>query len=155
MAPVVRLRCHALVGLVVAIVVVVIGCDKGHPKAAEGKVIPRGRILKNGLPLKPSEQVMERMPPGDPGGQVNFITLGTANAGMEIPASILPEPPGSFDVIGAEGKGIPPGRYRVVVFLGPYGGKDELKGKYSRDNSKIDVEVKPGEDIVIDLANYP
>jgi hypothetical protein len=155
MAPVIRFRCHAWLGLLVAIVVVAVGCDKGHPKAAEGKVLAKGRILKNGLPLKPSEKVMDNMPPGDPGLQVIFITLGTADAGAEIQARILAEPPGTFDLVGAEGKGIPPGKYRVVVFLGPFGGKDEFKGKYSRENSKIDVEVKPGEDVVIDLANFP
>jgi hypothetical protein len=118
-------------------------------------VIPKGRILKNGLPLKPSENVLANMPPGDPGLQIVFIKIGTADAGTELSARIMAEPPGTFDLIGAEGKGIPPGKYRVVVILAPFGGQDELKGKYGRDNSKIEVEVKPGEDLIIDLANYP
>ena len=86
-------------------------------------MLPKGRILKNGLPLKPSENATLNMPPGDPGLEVIFIKLGTADAGAEIPARILAEPPGTFDLVGAEGKGIPPGKYRVVVFLGPFGGR--------------------------------
>jgi hypothetical protein len=142
-------------GVLVGILVVAAGCNSDQPKAEAGKVIAKGRILKNGLPLKPSEKAMAKMPPGDSGLEVIFIKLGTADAGEEIRARILDEPPGTFDLIGAEGKGIPPGRYRVAITLGPFGSADELKGKYSRDNSKIDIEVKPGEDVVIDLANYP
>jgi hypothetical protein len=148
----------ATLGLLCTTIAIVagVGCKPStEPRAAEGKVIPKGRILKNGLPLKISESSQANVPPGDPGLQITFIKLGGADAGTEHVARIIPEPPGSFDLIGAEGKGIPPGRYRVAVALAPFGGKDELKNKYSRENSKIEIEIKAGEDVVIDLANFP
>jgi hypothetical protein len=156
MTSVVRLRFAAAFVALVGVLLVVVGCDSsGRPKAEAGKVIPKGRILKNGLPLKPSENTLAKMPPGDPGMEIVFIKLGGADAGEEIRARIQEEPPGTFDLIGAEGKGITPGRYRVAITLGPFGSKDEFKGKYSREKSKIDIEVKEGEDVVIDLANFP
>jgi len=146
----------SVIGLLIALLVFAAstGCKDG-PRAAEGKVIPKGRILKNGLPLKVGESGQPGVPPGDPGLQVIFVKLGGADAGTEYNARIIPEPPGSFDLIGAEGKGIPPGRYRVMIILAVVGGNDELKGKYGRENSKVEIEVKQGEDVVIDLANFP
>lgn len=123
--------------------------DKSAP--AEGRVKPRGRLLENGLPLKVDTT---NMPPGDPGMKITFVRLGSADAGEEIAARIFEAAEGSFELIGADGKGIPPGKYRVTVTVGPEGGADRLKGKYSRDKSKIEVEVKEGQDLVIDVANY-
>jgi hypothetical protein len=137
---------------VVICVIAVTGCNSGQPRATEGNVIPKGRILKNGLPLKPTGGTGGLLPPGDAGLQVIFIKIGTIDAGTEIAATIKDES-GTFELIGNEGKGIPPGKYRVAVYLGPAGSADELKGKYSRENSKIEVEVKKGEDLIIDLAN--
>ena len=62
--------------------------------------------------------------------------------------------PGAFEIVGQDAKPIPPGRYRVAVGLGREGGTDELQGKYGPQNSPIEVEVRPGEDLVIDLNNY-
>ena len=155
MTSVARLRWGVAFVALAGFVVMAAGCNDGQPKPEAGKTIPKGRILKNGLPLKPTEKTLANMPPGDPGMEVVFIKVGGADAGEEIPARIKDEPPGSFDLVGAEARGIPPGKYRVAITLGPVGGRDELKGKYSRENSKIEVEVKEGEDVVIDLANYP
>lgn len=141
-------------GLVLAGVfgVLAAGCTpSGVPEADDGKVIPEGRILKNGLPVRPTAA---GLPPGDPGLKVTFIKVGTADAGKEMMANISDEEEGTFELVGPEGKGIPPGKYRVALFLGPEGGEDEFKGKYSRENSPIEVEVEEGKDLVIDLANY-
>lgn len=128
------------------------GCSKDSG-VAEGRTKPRGRILENGLPIKVETT---DLPPGDPGLQVTFIKLGGVDAGTEYNARITDAANGSFDLIGADGKGIPPGKYRVAITLAPFGSEsqDRLKGKYSRERSKIEVEVKPGEDVVIDLAQY-
>jgi hypothetical protein len=154
MTPVVRLRFGASLGLLCAVVIAA-GCNDHKPRAEEGKVIPKGRILKGGLPLQPAETASGKFPPGDPGMEIVFIKLGTADAGTEIKARLMEEPPGSFDLIGAEGRGITPGKYRVAIHLGPVGSADQLKGKYSRSQSKITIEVKEGEDVIIDLADYP
>lgn len=119
--------------------------------AAPGKVIPRGRLLRNGLPFRPPTA---QLPPGDPGYRVMFIKLRGPGAGTELRASLDAGGAGTFRLIGPEGRGIPPGRYRVAVFLGPEGGPDAFQGKYDWENSRIEVEVKRGKDLVIDLANY-
>ncbi len=127
-----------------------LGCaDKSAP--AEGRVKPRGRLLDNGLPVKVNTA---NMPPGDPGMKVTFVRIGSVDAGEAIDARIFEATEGSFELIGADGKGIPPGKYRVAVTLGAEGGADQLKGKFSREKSKIEVEVKEGEDLVIDIAKY-
>ena len=49
----------------------------------------------------------------------------------------------------------PPGRYRVrIVARSVKGAATSSQGKYSPENSRIEVEVKDGEDVVIDLATY-
>ena len=126
------------------------GCASKN-RTAEGRTKPKGRILENGLPIKIRT---ENLPPGDSGMKVTFIKIGSADAGEEIQAQITDAAEGSFELIGADAKGIPPGKYRVVILMAPEGGTDHFKGKYSREKSKIEVEVKDGEDLVIDVANY-
>jgi hypothetical protein len=126
------------------------GCGKDN--AALGpRVKPKGRILKNGLPLQYTESPNTRLPPGDPGMQVIFIKVGTSDAGTEIPARIVDPREGTFDLAGEDGNGIPPGKYRIAVILAPVGGTDVFKGKFDRTNSKIERELKGNEDVVIDV----
>ena len=142
-------RSHAVFSFFVLLLATA-GCgEKNGP--AEGRTMPKGRILENGLPVKVDTT---NLPPGDPGLQVTFIKLGGVDAGEEAEAQIIDAAEGSFELIGADGKGITPGKYRVAVTMAPYGSPDLLKGKYSRENSKIEVEVKEGEDLVIDLAKH-
>jgi hypothetical protein len=138
--------CVLLLGILLAC-----GCSRDSGGVAEGRIKPRGRILENGLPIKIDTT---NLPPGDPGLQVTFIRIGGVDAGTEYEARITDAASGAFDLIGADGKGIPPGKYRVAITLAPFGGTDALKGKFSRERSKIEIEVKPGEDVVIDLAQY-
>jgi hypothetical protein len=128
-----------------------VGCNSSAVRPEDGKVIPRGRILENGLPVKINAA---NLPPGDPGMSVTFIRIGSVDAGEEIEAQIIDAEECSFELIGADAKGIAPGKYRVAISLAPVGGQDQFKGKYNREKSKIEVEVKEGEDLVIDLANY-
>ncbi|MDW8244562.1 MAG: carboxypeptidase-like regulatory domain-containing protein [Thermogemmata sp.] len=127
------------------------GCSSKSGEVAEGRTKPRGRILENGLPIKIDTS---KLPPGDPGLQVTFIKLGGVDAGTEYEAVVTDSANGAFELIGKDGKGIPPGKYRVVITLAPFGSEDMLKGRFSRERSKIEIEVKPGEDVVIDIAQY-
>ncbi|MCS7021217.1 MAG: carboxypeptidase-like regulatory domain-containing protein [Gemmataceae bacterium] len=130
----------------------VLGCsNKSGGGVGEGRTKPRGRILENGLPIKIDTS---KLPPGDPGLQVTFIKLGGVDAGTEYEAVVTDSANGAFELIGKDGKGIPPGKYRVVITLAPFGSEDMLKGRFSRERSKIEIEVKPGEDVVIDIAQY-
>lgn len=143
-------RTAALAAILLLAVGLPLGCSS-KSETAEGRTKPKGRILENGLPIKAKTA---NLPPGDPGMNVTFIKIGSADAGEEIQAQIIDAAEGSFELIGADAKGIPPGKYRVAVTLAPQGSTDALKGKFSRDKSKIEVEVKPGEDLIIDIANY-
>jgi hypothetical protein len=136
--------------ILASLIILTLGCSK-KDQVAEGKTKPRGRLLQNGLPVKIDGT---NLPPGDPGMQIAFIRIGSVDAGEEIDAVILDATEGMFELIGPDGKGIPPGKYRVAVTLAPAGSADTLKGKFSREKSKIEVEVKAGEDLVIDLADY-
>jgi hypothetical protein len=147
--PVRRISPVSLV-VVVSILLLAVGCG-GKKDTAEGRTKPKGRILQNGLPVKVEAK---NLPPGDPGLQVTFIQIGTVDAGEEIDAQIIDAAEGTFELIGADAKGIPPGKYRVALLMAPAGSEDRLKGKFSREKSKIEVEVKEGEDLVIDIAQY-
>jgi hypothetical protein len=127
------------------------GCGDSAGETAEGRSKPKGRILENGLPINIRT---ENLPPGDPGMQVTFIKVGTADAGEEFEAQVLDAAEGSFELIGPDAKGIPPGKYRVAIVMAPVGGKDYFKGKYNREKSTIEVEVKADEDLVIDVAKF-
>jgi len=127
-----------------------VGCGKDDG-AGGPRVKPKGRILKGGLPLQFTENPNSRLPPGDPGMQVLFIKVGTADAGTEIPAKIIDAKDGTFELTGGDGKGIPPGRYRIAVILAPVGGTDVFKGKFDKTNSKIERDITGNEDLVIDV----
>jgi hypothetical protein len=105
----------------------------------------KGKLLKGGLPLKPSAN--EKLPPGDAGIRVFFYRVGGAEAGEEYHANVNPED-STFDL------GVPPGRYRIAVIMAPIGSEesgDRFKGKYNMQNSKIEREITGKEDLVIDL----
>src|SRR5262245_39000783 len=131
----------------------VVGCTPIEPTTpAATKEKPRCRLLRNGVPLKPAAG---RLEPGDNGIRVLLIPLAADDKDNKpISLLLLGDRPGTFELKGEDGRVVRPGRYRVVVSVGREGGKDELAGKYSLGNSKIEVEVKEDEDLVIELANY-
>ena len=63
---------------------------------------------------------------------------------------------GQYEVIGQDGKGIPPGKYRIsVVVAAAFTNEDKLKGRFDQDNSPIEREVLKGvkeQEIIIDLS---
>lgn len=150
MTPAMSLVKHSVLPSLCLGLLLLSGCSS-KTSVAEGRTKPRGRILENGLPIKVDTS---KLPPGDPGLQVTFIKIGGVDAGNEYEATITDSATGSFELIGADGKGIPPGEYRIAIVLAPHGSDDLLKGRFSREKSKIHIEVKPNEDVVIDIAKY-
>ena len=119
----------------------------------EKLVTARGKLTKNGGPLKAKAEGADRqLPPGEAGGSVSFVHADGPRAGQDEPGTFNLED-GTFQIIGVEGKGIPPGKYKVVVRLGTFGSPDQLQDQFSRDNSKVEVTVPDaGADaLVIDL----
>jgi hypothetical protein len=128
---------------------------KGQPfHAAPRKSVNAPSMMVGGQLQKMDQPALDKMeslsvvyypltPTGEPDKQAEFYW-----------ASVKPE--GTYEVLGKEGKGIPPGRYRISVILpAAFTNEDKLKGAFGPDNSKIirtvAKEVKVQE-INIDLA---
>ncbi len=88
---------------------------------------------------------------------MTFYPLEGAKTTEGYPVKVDPAT-GNFEITGADGKGIPPGKYRVAVsagaFVGGPGGpssKDPFEGKFGKDNSPIIREIDGKSEIIIDL----
>lgn len=132
--------------LVMVLAAFAAGCGGGgkDPATADGRVKPKGRVVKGGNPVDINTA---GLPPGDPGLQVIFIKPD----GVEIPARVTDAKAGAFELVGGDGKGIAPGKYKVAVLVAPSGGTDQLKGKFDRKNTKIEKDVNGTDEVVIDL----
>jgi len=119
------------------------GC--GGPKLIQVK----GQVIKDGAPLKSEE--------GDPPTSLTVIfspVVEGGNAEDAYRATILDPQQGTFEVPGRTGKGIPPGKYRIVI-MRPYGPNrdDLLNGAFSGQNGKPFVrELLESQELTIDLG---
>jgi len=96
----------------------------------------KGKVLRGGQPIKVGDKGMV---------QVRFIA---EDNGYTAPVAA----DGSFTLTGNEGKGIPAGKYKIAVLAyDPYPTKDLLGGKFSAMATPINRDVKPGDEVVIDL----
>jgi hypothetical protein len=123
-------------------VVLLAGC--GGPALIQ----PRGRLLKGGapLPLKDSEHVTIFFVP--------VVAEGRPHPGENY-AARYNRADGTFQATGKDGKGLPPGKYKVTV--GHFRRKtDLLDGAFSAANTPFvhDLDARSGE-IVLDLARPP
>ncbi len=83
----------------------------GCPQATEEKGFPvSGKVVENGAALKPPAG---NLPPGVKGVDVQFYALDASNLPGELYNAEVADD-GTFKVIG-KGKGLPAGKYRVVV----------------------------------------
>src|SRR5262245_29610513 len=71
---------------------------------SEPKVIVKGRVVANGQPLKAGSLEVTLQSAGSPDGKT---------PGRSFPATL--ERDGTFTVQGGEGKGFPPGTYKITV----------------------------------------
>lgn len=121
-------------GLVFALTALIIsGCG-------DGRLTPKGRVIRNGEPFKLGE------------GEGLRIVFAPAEAGAKTYDSYMATyKDGSFEVKGKDGKGLPPGKYRVG--LEHYKNKEDLfQGAYSPAKTPFVIEVTDdSKEIVIDL----
>ena len=109
----------------------------------EGRLNVMGKVLKGGAPLTVSEDEYVR---------VTFFPV-TADGGppKNTYAASYDGKSGTFRATGADGQGIPPGKYRIAVEH-EKNRRDLFKGGYDGDHSPfecdIDRRTKP---LVIDL----
>jgi hypothetical protein len=125
------LRCERSIVVVVALVLA--GCGGGY--TPDEGVVVEGKILQGGQPLEvPNREV------GLGSVEVQLIPTG-ALAGQVGVETALAEADGSFRVQGA-GRGIKPGKYKVVVYQHDQGmNSDKLQGAFSDQNSPIEVDI--------------
>jgi len=152
------------------------GCGGG-----KGKVYKvTGTLTKGGGPL-PASSASKTVPPGteeealgiemlfypfDKGERPPVPDQSDVDATPIDPYSATVQPNGDFTVLGPSGKGIPAGKYLVVVrqrdlkpgeslFTPGAAERDKLRGAFNEANSPIVVEV-PGDtaDLKIDLNEY-
>lgn len=90
----------------------------------ESRTVPvAGKIMRGGQAWSPKTELGNiSLPPGDPGATVIFFSKADPKAGMsgEFQATLNTDT-GTFTVAGPFGKGIPPGEYDVIVYMGAVG----------------------------------
>jgi hypothetical protein len=115
------------------------------PGCSGGTTVVRGKLVMDGTPyqLAANEQVL-----------LSFETI----AGPERSFAGLVKADGSFTVVGIDGNGVPPGRYRITIRSLQYGAGaepdsgDKFEGLFSDRDSPLTCEVKRGAPVTIDLA---
>jgi hypothetical protein len=129
-------------GVVVAALglVVLSGCGDGRLNA-------RGRILKGGAPFTVPEEDYIRV--------TFFPVTENGTPPKNTYAADFNGADGTFRAAGPDGRGIPPGKYRVALeYL--RGRKDLFKGAYDGDRSPYVFDVSAGmSEMVIDVAKRP
>ncbi len=122
--------------VLVLIALFVCGCG------GDGRIKARGRIVKNGQPFHVGE--------GE-GLRIIFSPPEATGTTYESYVAVFDNTDGSFKVAGKDGKGLPPGKYRVA--LEHLKKKQDLfKGAYSGKRTPIVREVtSSSNEIVIDL----
>lgn len=119
----------------------VLGCGGGGPP----QYVVKGRVTNGGevIPVKP---MVGRL-------RVWFV-LQEPSKPYDVKEAAVNPADGTFVVKGADGRGIPPGKYQVCIEwkddfpLGP----DKLDGKFNEANSRILRDIPAAEDIILDVA---
>jgi hypothetical protein len=121
------------------------GCNS---QPAEKVVSVRGKVTNAGAPLVVSGREI-----GLGRVEIAFHRLqadGTVDADFESAAA---DEQGNFTMRGRDGKGIQPGKYRIIVRQWDPDPTDKLAGKFSLENSKIEREVGASETTIeIDVS---
>jgi hypothetical protein len=121
-----------------AFLVLSVGCGQ-----SDGKLKISGKVTKAGTPFTV---------PDDEYVRVTFFPV-TSDGGppKNTYAANYNGNDASFQAIGGDGHGIPPGKYRVAVEHEKKGG-DAFKGKYDGDRSPFEFEIdQTTKPLVIDL----
>ena len=128
--------------LLVAAMLPLAGCRQYEP--------PANRLVNDDMPLEVDgrEAAIGYV-------AVRLYRIENGEVAAEPASDDMVEADGTFRIFGREGKGVPPGTYRVEVLqYDPYP-NDALGGRFSREQSPIEVEVNEANDgLQIDLSDY-
>lgn len=123
------------------LVAFVSGCGGGTPH-----IQVKGALLNNNKALAAKES-----------DQLTLAFFGQSQDGKDVyaPATYKWED-GTFVVVG-EGKGIPPGKYKISLLWTAFEGSeddDRFRGAFSQENTPLEytVTADPNQEIVIDLS---
>jgi hypothetical protein len=109
-------------------------------------VKPNGKLVKGGKPFALSDKGVFN---------VAFYKESDKAGATAYPAEMKPPHGPSFELVGKERKGVPPGKYRVSVEArDPYSADapDMLGGQYSAQNSTLIVDVTSSDkEVIVDL----
>jgi hypothetical protein len=124
----------------VVVCLVATGCGDGMLKT-------QGRLVKSGQSFIPGE-----------GEFIQILFVPIFPDGKPPPdyyAAVVDQATGTFRPSGKDGKGMPPGKYRLSIELMKER-KDQFKGSFDAENSPFiyDVDASTPE-IVVDLDNPP
>jgi hypothetical protein len=113
----------------------------------DGRLTTRGRLVKGGAPFTVPEEEYVRV--------TFFPITADGKPPKNTYASTYNGADGTFRAHGPDGKGIPPGKYRIAIEH-EAGRKDRFQGAYDGDRSPFvfDIDARTRE-IVIDLDNPP
>jgi hypothetical protein len=109
----------------------------------DGRLHARGRVVKGGVRFTVPEDEYVRVTffPVTPDGKPPLNTYAAAYNGAD----------GTFRAVGADGRGIPPGKYRIAIEH-QRKKRDLLKGAYDGDRSPFVYDIDAGtKDLIIDL----
>jgi hypothetical protein len=126
--------CCAVVPL---LAVLVAGCGDGRLKT-------RGQVLKDGTPYAVEETDVVR---------VTFVPLPDDGAKvLDWHTAVFKKADGTFVAFGKDGRGVPPGKYRIAVEHLRHK-KDMLNGAFDPEKSPFVREVRSSADtLTLDLA---
>jgi hypothetical protein len=127
-----------------------VGCSGGAP--ADGSVAVSGKVTLQGQPLQVAGREM-----GVGLVEVKFYPLDATGKISEQNFQAGVDAQGAFNVPGPSNRGLPPGKYRVVVRQwDPYPEVDKLQGKFDETNSKITQEISnQPKKIELELSSVP
>jgi hypothetical protein len=116
-------------------------------KAKDDSVPVRGKVTNAGAPLK-----VNRPDVGLGYVELHFHRINADGSVSTDPADAAVEESGNFTVRGRDGRGLPPGKYKITVRqLDPAPANDKLQGRFDLKNSRIVREVGD-QQIMIDVS---
>jgi hypothetical protein len=134
-----------LLGIGCLFVLSLVGCQ-GTP--SDGSVSVTGKLTSGGQPL-----VVQSSATGEGWVELRFYPQDASGNINDVYHQVMVSQTGEFKVPGPSNRGLPPGKYRVVVRQwDPYPVVDKLQGKFDETNSKIVQEVVGPTTIDLDLA---
>jgi hypothetical protein len=116
-----------------------VGCGNSNFSA-------KGRVVKGGAPFQPGEGEAVRIffVPLDPPQGSNYDSYAGEFSNQD----------GTFQIKGKDGKGLPPGKYRITLQL-MKNKEDLFKGALMGPKSPFTCEVKSAsDDVVVDLDEF-